>query len=196
MRKKLTIILILTGITLIVIGLILDIKMHPYQSLRFPFDIITIGLIVTGFVLLTGILTIRLDSKILLKTILILYPTIILLSFGLQLLLSTKFGTTTYDLFLNIYRWTYLISILVFILQLLNLKLTGRIILILLLLTGLFWTIIHIYELTSFLNMRQGSVEYAEEPKSIWTYTFLLYLTATWTFLTFTKLIRIKKNAW
>lgn len=193
MRNKLTIILILTGIILIVIGLILDIKINPYQNLRFPLDIITIGLIVSGFVLLTGALTIKLDSKILLKTILILYPIFVLINYALQLLLSTKLGTTTSDLFLDIFRLTYPISILVIILQLLNLKFTGRIILILLSLTGLCWTITHIYELTRFLDLRQGAVEYAEEPKRIWTFIILLYLTVAWTFLTFTKLIKINK---
>lgn len=193
MRNRLTIILILTGIILIVIGLILDIKIHPYQNLKFPLDIITIGLIVSGFVLLTRAVTIIIESKILLKTILILYPILVLINYGLQLLLSTKLGTTTFDLFLDIFRLTYLISILVIILQLLNLKYTGRIILILLSLTGLFWTFTHIYELTRFLDLRQGAVEYAEEPIRIWTYTILLYLIATWTFLTLTKLIKIKK---
>ena len=194
MRNIQNIILILLGIILIIIGLILNFKIQPYQNLRFPLDIITIVLIVSGFVLLTWVLTIILDSKIF-KIILSLYPIFVLINYGLQLLLSTKLGTTTSDLFIVIFQWTYHISILVIILQLLNLKFTGNIILILLSLTGLFWTIMHIYELTWFLNWRQNECVYAEEPKRIWTYTILLYLTATWTFLTITKLIKLKNKS-
>lgn len=187
----------LTGIILIIIGIAVDFKMTPYQNLKFPFDIISIEIIVIGLSILTSILIKTIDNKILKNNLVVMLPIFVILKYGIDSLFSTETGTETHDLFLTIFRLTYPIALIALIVQIVSFKTTDRILTIISSIIGLFWTSISIVEMTRFLDHRQGAVEYAEEPKNIWSFVLIMFMITSWTILKLNDLKRLKtNNAW
>ena len=197
MKNRKTQILTLTGIMLIIIGIIIDFKMSPYQNLKFPLDIISIEIIVIGFSIMTSILIKAIDNKIPENIVVVILPFFVILKYGIDSLFATEPGTETHDLFLTIFRLTYPIAIVALIVQIVSFKMTNKILTIISSIIGLFWTLISIVEMTRFLGYRQEAVEYAEEPKNFWSFVLIMYMITSWTILKLNDLKRIKtNNAW
>ena len=92
---------------------------------------------------------------------------------------------------------TYPIALIALIVEIVSFKTTDRILTIISSIIGLFWTSISIVEMTRFLDHRQGAVEYAEEPKNIWSFVLIMFMITSWTILKLNDLKRLKtNNAW
>ncbi len=172
----------------------MDLKMTPYQNLKFPFDIICIEIIVIGFSAMTSFLIKTINNKTSTNITAVTLPILIILKYGIDRLLSTETGTETHDLFLTIFRLTYPISIVVLIVQMVSFKMTSRILVIVSSVIGVFWTLISTVELTRFLDNRQGAAEYAAEPKNIWSFVLIMFMITSWTILKLNDLKRQKIN--
>lgn len=197
MKNRKTQIFTLTGIILIIIGITVDFKMTPYQNLKFPLDIISIEIIVIGLSILTSILIKAIDNKILENIMVVILPIFVILKYAIDSLFATETGTETHDLFLTIFHLTYPIAIVALIVQIVSFKMTNRIVTIISSIIGLFWTLISIVEMTRFLDYRQGAVEYAEEPKNIWSFILIMFMITSWTILKLNDLKQLKtNNAW
>ncbi len=191
MKNKKTQIFTLTGIILIIV----DFKTTPYQNLKFPLDVINIEIIVLGLSIMTSILIKIIDNKIFENIVVVILPILVVRKYGVGILFATKAGVS--DLFLSIFRLTYPIAIFALIVQVVSFKMNARILTIISFIIGLFWTLISVIEMISFLDYRQGAVEYAEEPKNIWSFVLIMYMITLWTILKLNNLKRLKtNNAW
>ena len=192
MRNRKTLITALIGLTLAIIGTSVNLTIRPYQNLKFPLDIISIEMIVIGISLLLSIIINVIKNKNFEKVILLLLPVLIVLKYGIDLLFATEIGNETHDLLLAVFRYTYPISIVTLLAQIINVAMTNKIMTIISSIIGILWTIISIIEMAIFLDFRLGAAEYAKEPNNIRSFVLIMVLITFWTMLKIFDLKRLK----
>lgn len=173
----------LIGLILIIAGVILGNEFSPYQNLEYPLDLLNIGIIAIGLVLLSTALVLTINNNSFTNSLGIILPGVLIFQYIVDSLLLTTISNTTHDLFLSIFKWTYPASIIALAFQLYSFKWFNKSSSIILVFIGLIWIAISLFEIAKFLNHRQSSAEYAEEPNNIWPFVLIVFLIALWTML-------------
>src|SRR5690606_7195444 len=90
----------LIGLILIIAGVILGNEFSPYQNLEYPLDLLNIGIIAIGLVLLSTALVLTINNNSFTNSLGIILPGVLIFQYIVDSLLLTTISNTTHDLFL------------------------------------------------------------------------------------------------